>query len=202
MLDKVFMNEVLNLYQAENWRDLLKLNENSDLSCAVKLLWVWPSEENLRFIKKIVEDSGCKGITSIGCGCGLLEWIISKSTGLHVIGYEINREWWTSKYSNPQFIKLQYCEKIQEGMFNSNHVLLFCYFNNKVAFQDYIRAYKGNLVLIIGPGNGKGRHTDPEPFDPDFGSTRWTLKDYNEVKDSKDFIAVYTRCIKDSIMYK
>ncbi|KAG5899863.1 hypothetical protein JTB14_012330 [Gonioctena quinquepunctata] len=195
-MENTFLDEVLQLYREGNLRDLLKLNEMSDNVCALKLLWVWPSEKNLMYIQKMTTDLGCRGITSIGCGCGLLEWIITKSTGLHVIGYEVNREWWTSKYSNPHFIKLQYSENMEDITLSPTNALLFCYFNNRPAFLEYIETYKGNVVFIIGPGKGKGRHTDPQPLDADFGNPEWQLHSHQEVKDTKDFIAVYVRCIK------
>lgn len=80
---------VLGLYHLKKWREILKLNENSSDNGALKLLWVWPDEKNLFFIKRIVNDLACEGISSIGCGCGLLEWIINEATGktLNLIFY-------------------------------------------------------------------------------------------------------------------
>lgn len=82
---------------------------------------------------------------------------------------------------------------LEETFLNSNYALLFCYFNNGPAFLDYISNYKGDVVFIIGPGKGKGRHTDPEPFKANFGDITWRLHAYQEVKNSKDFIAVYVK---------
>lgn len=81
----------------------------------------------------------------------------------------------------------------EKNNLNSNYALLFCYFNNGPAFLEYINDYEGNVVFIIGPGIGKGRHTDPEPFKANFGDVAWRLHAYQEVKSSKDFIAVYTK---------
>lgn len=110
---------------------------------------------------------------------------------MDVIGYEINREWWTSKYSVPMFINLIYSDNSVK--LNSKHALLFCYFNNGRAFREYIQNYDGNLIFIIGPGKGRGTHTDPQPFQPNFENNEWILNDYQEVKDSKDFIAAYIK---------
>lgn len=82
---------------------------------------------------------------------------------------------------------------VEDASLNSKYALLFCYFNNGTAFRDYIQNYEGNIVFIIGPGEGKGHHTDPEPFKTNFGTNNWKLYDYQEVKDSKDFIAVYIK---------
>lgn len=114
-------------------------------------------------------------------------------TGIHVIGYEVNQEWWESKYSPPKFIKLNYFENSLGNYLNPNYALLFCYFNNGPAFVDYVNNFNGNVVLVFGPGKGKGRHTDPQPFSANFGDKDWRLDSFQEVKNSKDFIAVYRR---------
>lgn len=106
----------------------------------------------------------------------------------------MNEEWWASRYSNPQFIKLNFPNQPPTSeILISNYALLFCYFNDGEAFRDYIRCYKGDLVFIIGPGPGAGRHTDPEPFNPNFGSNHWNLYKSQEVRDTRDFIAAYVR---------
>lgn len=106
----------------------------------------------------------------------------------------MNKEWWESKYSNPTFIDLQYPRVPLEENLNERYALLFCYFNNGPAFLDYVRHYDGNVIFIIGPGNGRGTHTNPQPFAPGFlQCERWTLHKSIEVKDTKDFIAVYVK---------
>lgn len=110
-----------------------------------------------------------------------------------MIGYEVNEEWWDSPYSNPQFIKLQFPVLPSKNLLYPDYALLFCYFNNGPAFQDYVKNYSGVLVFIIGPAYGSGRHTDPAPFKPDFGEENWELIDAQEVKNTKDFIAVYLK---------
>ncbi|XP_057653712.1 uncharacterized protein LOC130892344 isoform X1 [Diorhabda carinulata] len=192
-MEDSFVNTLLTLYKVEKWKEILKLNENSDNLNALKLLWVWPEEKNFKFIKNLVKDLGYKGILSLGCGCGLLEWLINQSTGLPVLGYEINREWWESKYSSFKFIKLNYINQLNEHSLDPNYALLFCYFNNKKSFQDYVNNYKGHLIFIIGPGCDVPRHTEPQPFSADFGTTDWHLYCYQEVKTTGDFIAAFIR---------
>nr|CAI5823481.1 unnamed protein product [Callosobruchus analis] len=195
-MESEFADKVIQLSREGSWREVLKLNEKSDKIEARKLLWVWPSEDNLWFIRDAVVAFKCAGVISIGCGCGLLEWIIQKSTGLTVVGYEVNREWWESKYSVPSFIKMKYCSQPpDESALNPEYALLFCYFNNALAFLDYIRVYRGRVVIIVGPAEGKGHHTDPAPFDVQFEDGTWKLFKFQEVKDSKDFIAIYVKCI-------
>lgn len=113
---------------------------------------------------------------------------------MQVVGYEVNREWWDSKYSNPQFIKLFYPVLPLEENIDGQYALLFCYFNNESAFIHYINHYDGKLIIIIGPGKGRGRHTNPEPFSPNLNSN-WKLKDFQEVRNTKDYIAMYEKVL-------
>lgn len=74
-MEEHFVENVVSLYEENRWREILDLNANSKNEVARKLLWVWPSESNLQFICENVKLKNCKGIVSIGCGCGLLEWL-------------------------------------------------------------------------------------------------------------------------------
>ncbi|XP_060516542.1 uncharacterized protein LOC132696025 [Cylas formicarius] len=187
------LDDIISLHKAKKWEAILKLrNEHCDHLSALKILWVWPSTTNLTFLKNVMWNYNMKGVISLGCGCGLLEWIIEQATGYPAIGYEINEEWWESKYSNPQFIPLKYAEK-EKPVLHSAYALLFCYFNDGSAFRDYIKSYKGRMVIIIGPGEGSGRHADPLPFSAEFGESNWKIFQHQEVRDTKDFIAIYLR---------
>lgn len=80
-MDSEFLSKVINLHKLNDWQNILKLNEYSNNQYARKILWVWPSLPNLNFIKTAIEKNCCTGIISLGCGSGLLEWIIEQSTG-------------------------------------------------------------------------------------------------------------------------
>ncbi|KAK9873818.1 hypothetical protein WA026_002176 [Henosepilachna vigintioctopunctata] len=113
---------------------------------------------------------------------------------MKVEGFEVNEEWWQSKYSCPTFIHLKFPKfPLEKEMLNPHYALLFCYFNSGHAFEDYVKCYRGNLVIIIGPSYGKGRHTDPQPFEAKFPSSEWYLDCYKEIKQTKDFIACYVK---------
>jgi hypothetical protein len=75
-----FFDRVLCLYRENKWKDLLDLRVES-VAEARKLLWVWPSESNLKLIKSVVQGFGLKGVISIGCGCGLFEWLLQQYSG-------------------------------------------------------------------------------------------------------------------------
>lgn len=112
-------------------------------------------------------------------------------------GVEVDIAWWHSKYAPPTFIPLllttpKLDKKTIDVLQNStNTALLFCYFNNRPAFEEYMKNYSGKCLVIIGPGDGKGVHTDPKPFND--VSQDWVLYDYQEVRSSRDFIAVYCK---------
>ncbi|XP_044747276.1 uncharacterized protein LOC123308608 [Coccinella septempunctata] len=184
---------VKNLYEEKKWREILKLNEFSNIPDANRILWVWPNEEDIRFIQDFIVRNGLKGVSSIGCGNGLLEWILQQATGLAVEGIEINEEWWKSRYAYPPFIDLKFPNFPLENPLNKDHALLFCYFNNGPAFTDYVKNYTGNGIIIIGPSYGNGKHTEPPPFNVKFPSLNWKLECYKEIKQTKDFIAFYIR---------
>ncbi|XP_068622921.1 uncharacterized protein [Battus philenor] len=189
------VNSILDLYKEKNWRTIVsKYHNYPDRS---KLLWVFPAEENFEFLSESIVKLGCDRILSIGCGSGLLEWIITEATGLPVSGVEVDGAWWHCKYAPPTFIPLILTTpNIDDNTTNllrdsMSTALMFCYFNNGPAFFQYISKYSGSVLVIIGPGYGKGVHTDPSPFD-DLGP-EWKPYKLQEIRDSNDYIAIYKR---------
>lgn len=121
---------------------------------------------------------------------------LSNIPGLPVSGIEVDGAWWRCRYAPPTFIPLHFTptemdkETITILQRNKNTALLFCYFNNRKAFDNYLKYYVGNVLIIIGP-HQKGVHTDPLPFNdvPD----DWLLYKSQEIRSSGDFIVVYTK---------
>lgn len=62
--------------------------------------------------------------------------------GLPVVGIEINRQWWESKYSVTPFIPLRYAEEKIIIDLDPKYALFFCYFNNGAAFREYVKNYR------------------------------------------------------------
>lgn len=113
-----------------------------------------------------------------------------------MIGVEVNRSWWCSKYSPPLFLKniVFISENNKNNFFLSDkYALLFCYFNNSSAFYDYIENYKGNLIFVIGPKSNENRWTDPMPFDEKFNEYGWKLIGEKEMDRTNDYITVYSK---------
>ena len=77
-MEETFVEAVVALYKQNEWEEVLKLGTKFGEDTVRRVLWVWPSVENLKFIKKHVVENNLDGVTSIGCGCGLLEWILQE----------------------------------------------------------------------------------------------------------------------------
>lgn len=84
------MNHIITLYQGGDWREIVKTcHDHPERS---RVLWVFPSEENFRFLGDCVRSLGCDRVLSVGCGSGLLEWMIIQATGKFnlMLAYKIN----------------------------------------------------------------------------------------------------------------
>lgn len=94
-LEDIFKQEILTCYKNNDWRELLNLNPQSNNKIAYKFLWVWPSVDNLEFIARKLKQFSKKGIISIGCGCGLFEWILQQylGSGKVINIYLIRKSW-------------------------------------------------------------------------------------------------------------
>lgn len=69
--------------ETKNWRQVLKYGEGLELNSKRKLLWTWPTEKYLQNLKYLLGELDIKDILSIGCGSGLLEWLLTESLGTY-----------------------------------------------------------------------------------------------------------------------
>ncbi len=76
----------------------------------------------------------------------------------------MNSGWWESSYSTPHLVPLVYTEPgvVPAPMLTGDVALLFSYFNSLEHFEEYLGAYSGDCVLLVGPIDGQ-RHCAPEP---------------------------------------
>ncbi|XP_076295414.1 uncharacterized protein LOC143216344 [Lasioglossum baleicum] len=188
---------VLALYDQGKWEDIVNVNCSSNKFEKCRLFWVLPTMNDLRWVKELIDKHDVVGLTSIGCGTGLFEWLFQMYSGLEVAGIELDGSWWCSKYSPPLF--LSNMSFINGGNATSicapeNHALLFCYFNNGPAFRKYIDHFKGELIFVIGPEENQQRWTDPMPFDEKFHEFGWTLLSKRKIERTNDYITAYGRC--------
>ncbi|KAH8359858.1 hypothetical protein KR093_009117 [Drosophila rubida] len=172
-----------------NWRKMLTLGETLDEHLKRKLLWIWPTAKNLLQFQVKLAHLGIQDVLSIGCGSGLLEWLLAavgNEDSLHIYGLERDPNWWCSKYAMRSFIPLNYIESASDCQLDGNFLrkccsgfppqaLLFCYFNNRVAFLEYLEAFAGDWLILIGPQPTRGIYTDPNPLQPELPSNRWAL---------------------------
>jgi hypothetical protein len=77
--DEDLVDDVMKLYKMRNWREITDRYHNHP--ARNKLLWVYPSVDNFQFMKNCLGSLGCDNVLSIGCGCGLLEWMTTEATG-------------------------------------------------------------------------------------------------------------------------
>ncbi|XP_063217041.1 uncharacterized protein LOC134527926 [Bacillus rossius redtenbacheri] len=198
MRPDVSPDKLLRYYQQGDWQRVVGLlsgdDGEGDSFYDESYLWVKPTLQALMFVKEQTESSGASRLISIGSGTCLLEWLIHSATGLEVLCLEVNKAWWTSGYAVQTFLPHQYADELDAGQLCDKHsALLFCYFNDGRAFQQYVTAHRGRCLLVIGPGEGRGTHTCPEPFDPPLDRDEWTMVASQELGNTKDFVAVYTR---------
>lgn len=139
-------------------------------------------------------------------------------TGIPVRGLELDQSWWTSVYSPPAFINLNFISLSKTitskflrqcavedgsdidmiGRKSTEFALLFCYFNDKIAFNEYVQAYEGRLIIIIGPEGCSGTVTDPQPLNPKFEYSpdyRWSIETIVNI-DNFNYIGVYRKFFK------
>ncbi|XP_077288869.1 uncharacterized protein LOC143913135 [Arctopsyche grandis] len=197
MATENFVENIISLYSERRWKDII--NNFMDEKDKNKLSWIFPSESNLNFINSTLKECNLNSIISVGCGSGLLEWILKESLDISITGIEIDGCWWNCKYAPPSFIPLHLAknplnhdESTLKILDNDVAAIMFCYFNNRNAFVQYMKYFTGGTLIIIGPGEGRYTHTDPTPFDHRL-SESWSLLKYEEVRNTKDYIAIYRR---------
>ncbi|XP_031625484.1 uncharacterized protein LOC116342123, partial [Contarinia nasturtii] len=182
---------LVELSSANDWHGIIEAGNLFSVEEKTKFLWAWPSVASLAWLKRILTENHIGNILSVGCGSGLLEWLISKTTGVNVVGLELDKSWWKSAYSPTTFIDIKFTERQITSEFlkkciqaePSQFALLFCYFNNRKAFLEYVRAYSGDLVIIVGPNSEQHIVTDPNPLKPNFESDEWSLLDFCQFND-------------------
>lgn len=122
---------------------------------------------------------------------------------MKISGLEVDKDWWML---HKPFIQQNYVASNQEitsklllesSLFiNWNFALMFCYFNCRFAFNQYVDVYRGNWIIIIGPAEKTGRYTDPLPLDVEFGANKnFKFVCSHEFGDNQDIIAIYERQI-------
>lgn len=80
---------ILRLHNDCNWKDIVNLTSVIDSSKNNRLFWVLPTLDDLSWITEVIKKNKISGIISIGCGCGLIEWLLQNYSGEHLCSIEI-----------------------------------------------------------------------------------------------------------------
>ncbi|CRL05908.1 CLUMA_CG019089, isoform A [Clunio marinus] len=205
LLKENFINDVREFVKKKNWRKILVSCKKYGINVTSETLWTFPSEYCVTYLKALWKSFNITNVLSIGCGTGLMEFILRESIGIRVTGLEVDKNWWSR---HKPFIPLKFLDPGQEitSKFlldtclskNWNFSLMFCYFNNRKAFDEYVKCYKGNYVIIIGPAANTMRYTEPLPLDKEFQENEnYKLIHVKEFGDNHDLIAIYEKCVKN-----
>lgn len=195
-------NQLTQLSVTNNWRGIINIFSDFDISEKSKFLWAWPTLESLKYLGCFLNENHIDTILSIGCGSGLLEWVIHRAIKVDVIGLELDNSWWKSPYAPRTFIDLQFLSNenlssktLSEYANRSSEcfALMFCYFNDREAFLNYVRAYNGTVIVIIGPLNNVNIVTDPMPLNPMFETDEWTRVATINMQGHDNCMAIYKK---------
>lgn len=81
-MEDLCVSSIVELYRKGDWRSIVHSYHTNP--ARNKVLWVFPSEDNFEFIKNILADLNCNQVLSIGCGSGLLEWMLNQAIGKYI----------------------------------------------------------------------------------------------------------------------
>lgn len=62
------------------WRTVAALRRRFNRQERSRYLWAWPTVCGLRKLGEELRSLGCAKVLSIGCGAGLLEWLLEQSS--------------------------------------------------------------------------------------------------------------------------
>lgn len=81
VLKERFQSDVNECVKKKDWRKILLLSQKYDLNIRSETLWTFPTEYCLNFLKALFKSFNITNILSIGCGSGLLEFVLRESMG-------------------------------------------------------------------------------------------------------------------------
>lgn len=81
MSDGNIDENILSLYNAQKWEEITALSSTTNDLRTCRLSWILPDVSDLHWMSGIVREYNLSGIASVGCGCGLVEWLLQKYSG-------------------------------------------------------------------------------------------------------------------------
>lgn len=76
-----FQNDVRELVKKKDWRKILLLSQKYGMNVTSETLWTFPTEYCLGYLKALWKSFNITNVLSIGCGSGLLEFLMRESMG-------------------------------------------------------------------------------------------------------------------------
>lgn len=78
---ETFEEELLKLFHRGEWRSVIELRDRFSRKEMNRSLWAWPTFQSLDSLRKVLVRHRCQRVLSIGCGSGLLEWLLQSASG-------------------------------------------------------------------------------------------------------------------------
>lgn len=80
-MENPILENIITLYKDKKWKEIIYFLNTCNNADTRKLLWISPNLKDISWITRIITKNNLRGIISVGCGCGLLEWLIQQNTG-------------------------------------------------------------------------------------------------------------------------
>ena len=105
---------------------------------------IWPSRELVTTVFTLIDGAGCTGISSVGSGTAVLEWLLSEHfPPLSVRAIDPRSPCDSAKH------RLLWCIDVRVVPVPDNHALMFCFPISRIPFEAYVHAYTGKCIVII-----------------------------------------------------
>lgn len=85
LLRENFLIDVQEFAKKKDWRRILQLSKTYEITVTSEFLWTFPTEYCLHYLKTLWKSLNISNVLSIGCGSGLLEFVMRESMGSAVI---------------------------------------------------------------------------------------------------------------------
>lgn len=108
-----------------------------------------------REVKQIADEArsviGCTGISSIGCGSGVFEWLLEEFFPNEVAVVDCSFDVIISQVRDSQrFLKMISGRWAPLPQIPRGHAMLFCFPVSQIPFDRYLEQYEGPGIIIIG----------------------------------------------------
>ena len=108
---------------------------------------LWPDRELIELIVQLVRGSNASGVTSIGAGKGLVEWLVSEYfPPLAVTCVDVDEIRGPAKWNCK-------CGTIRmssrPARVPQDDVLMFIFPLNRIPYAEYLKEFRGRCIIII-----------------------------------------------------